>query len=287
MRPFRAFLLPAALALVAGGCGDRSDRDASRHEGSLEVPAGIDHAAWDGLLAKYVDERGLVAYESWKAATEDRESLRAYLRQFAAEPRPAARGEERAASLIDAYNAFTVAWVLERYPVASIRSTPRAFQGRRHEIGGRTVSLDDIEHGTLRPFVGFRIHAALSCASRSCPPLAHEAYRPWRLEERLDSAMGRWLAREDLNRYFPDQKKVEISEVFRWNLQDFQRSGGVRSVLGRYGPARSRGFLSEGDYAIGYLAYDWGLNDQGKEGRRYGKPSLLWDQLRDRLRRSR
>ena len=50
------------------------------------------------------------------------------------------------------------------------------FGARRHAIGGRLVSLDDLEHGSLRPEYGFRIHAAISCASRSCPPLAATAW---------------------------------------------------------------------------------------------------------------
>jgi len=244
----------------------------------VDVPAGVEHAAWDRLLRKYVDGRGLVDYAAWKASAEDRASLAAYLARFAAAGEPA-RGAERAASLINAYNAFTLAWVLEHYPIASIRSTSKPFDTRRHVIGGRRVSLDDIEHGSLRPEYGFRIHAAISCASRSCPPLAATAWAASSLDERLDAAMRTWLAREDLNRFQPARRRADVSAVFRWNREDFEKAGGVKKVLAQFGPQPDRPFLSKGDFAVGYLAYDWGLNDQGKEGRHYGGLRSLLDRL--------
>jgi hypothetical protein len=266
------FFAAALLLAVPGGA-----HAAGKGE-RVEVPAGIDHAAFDRLLAKYVDDRGLVDYAGWKASAEDREALAAYLRRFAAVG-DAARGDDRAASLINAYNAFTISWLLAHYPIASIRSTSKPFDGRRHPVFGRNVSLDDIEHGSLRPEYGYRIHAAISCASLSCPPLTARTFGPQDLEERLDAAMRRWLAREDLNRYEPDRRRAEISAVFKWFSEDFEKAGGVRRVLARFGPESRRAFLSGSDYAIGYLAYDWGVNDQGGAGRDYGGLRSFWDKL--------
>ena len=244
----------------------------------VDAPAGIDHAPWNRLLGKYVDDRGLVDYAAWKASKEDREALATYLARFAPVSEPA-RGNERAASLINAYNALSIAWMLEQYPVASIRATSKPFDGRRHSVGGRKVSLDDIEHGALRPEYGFRIHAAISCASRSCPPLSAKAWEASDLDERLDAAMRAWLARRDLNRFLPDKRKAEVSAVFKWFSEDFEGAGGVKAVLARFSPQTDRRFFAEGDYSIGYIRYDWGLNDQGKEGRDYGGLRSLWDRL--------
>ncbi len=244
----------------------------------VEVAAGIDHGPWDRLLRKYVDERGLVDYAAWKASAADREELSAYLARMASAGEPA-RGNARAAALINAYNALTIAWMLEPYPIASIRSTSKAFEARRHEVGGRRVSLDDIEHGSLRPEYGYRVHAAISCASRSCPPLSARAWEAAGLDERLDAAMGSWLAREDLNRLSPGRDEVEVSMIFKWFAEDFEKAGGVRAVLARFGPEPDRSFLSGNGYKIGYRHYDWGLNDQGPEGRDYGGLRSLWDSL--------
>jgi hypothetical protein len=268
-----ALALAVAAALTAPASGQAPGKHAR-----VEVPAGIDHAPWNRLLQKYVDGRGLVDYAAWKASPEDREALAAYVARFAPAAEPA-RGDERAASLINAYNALTIGWMLGQYPVGSIRSTSKPFDGRRHELFGRKVSLDDIEHGTLRPDTGFRVHAAISCASRSCPPLSARAWEAAGLDERLDAAMRAWLGREDLNRFLPDRRKAEISAVFKWFAEDFEKAGGVRKLLSQFGPDAYRAFLSGGNYAIGYLSYDWGLNDQGKEGRDYGGLRSLWDRL--------
>ena len=91
--------------------------------------------------------------------------------------------------------------------------------------------------------------------------------------------MRTWLAREDLNRFEPERRQAEISMVFRWSREDFEKAGGVERVLAKYGPEALHAFLAAGGYAIGFLAYDWGLNDQGEEGRHYGGVHAFWDSL--------
>jgi hypothetical protein len=91
--------------------------------------------------------------------------------------------------------------------------------------------------------------------------------------------MRSWLAREDLNRFLPERRKAEVSAVFKWFAEDFEKAGGAKQILARYGPDRYRAFLAGGDYSITYLEYDWGLNDQGQEGRDYGGLRSLWDRL--------
>ncbi len=275
-----ALLLLTPLA----ACGQEKTQKGSEKPRSVEVRAGIDHGRWKHLLAKYVDDRGRVDYAAWKASAEDSSALRDYLGLFAAAPEPAAQGNERIASLINAYNALTVQWILSNFPTRSIQSLDASFTAARHDVAGRKISLDEIEHATLRPLAGYRIHAALSCASLSCPPLAREPFEPDRLEAQLNGRMTTWLAREDLNRFLPDQKKVEISEVFRWNLEDFQKAGGLRSVLRKFAPRSYTGFLSTDGYAIAYLPYQWGLNDQAGSGAEYGRLHFLWDKIRSRAR---
>jgi hypothetical protein len=248
------------------------------------VTAGIDHGEWSHLLAKYVDARGLVDYARWKRTRPDLEALRAYVARIAAPPQPAAAGHDLAASLINAYNAATIGWVLENFPIGSIRSTDDPFSERRHRVGGQAVSLDDIEHGTLRPLVGYRVHSVLVCAARSCPPLRREAYEAARLDEQLDSAMRAWLARGDLNQVRPAEDSVRVSPIFRWFADDFEKAGGVRAVLQRYTPPEIARQLATPRLEIRYLRYDWGLNDREERGARYGRIRRYWDELRNRFR---
>ena len=152
-----------------------------------------------------------------------------------------------------------------------------SFGAKRHDIGGRKASLDDIEHGTLRPLLGYRVHAVLVCAARSCPPLQRVAYMPPQLDAQIDSAYRAWLAREDLNRFLPNQQKVEISSIFNWFKDDFDKAGGVKSILVKYAPQQYHDLLAGSNYEISYLPYNWGLNDQSDHGKDYGQKQMIWD----------
>src|SRR5438552_7343587 len=190
---------------------------------NVNVHAGINHDEYDRLLKKYVNEQGLVNYGGWKATQADISALDDYLKQFAAKIDTPAQGNERAASLVNVYNAFVLRWILSNYPTESIWQLKDSFSGKRNEIGGRKVSLNDIEHGTLRPLIGYRAHAALVCAARSCPPLQRFAYTADKVGEQDDAAYRAWLAREDLNKFLPNERKVEISSIFKWFKQDFDK----------------------------------------------------------------
>lgn len=267
-----AVLVLAAL-LGSSGCG----RSAPAH--AIEVPEAVDHTDWNRLLHTYVDDQGLVDYARWKASESDLRALGDYLNQFAPAPRRAAVGNEKHAALVNAYNAFAIRWVLEHYPTESIQSLPNSFGDARHRVGGQDVSLDAIEHSTLRPEAGYRVHAALVCAARSCPPLSRDAYRADRFVSQISFAMLRWLARDDLNHFDTNRRRSEISPIFKWNAADFEsQRGGLRGVLSTYAPDRARAFVSDPTTKIAYKDYDWGLNDQGPHGRDYRRG--LWQRLK-------
>jgi hypothetical protein len=246
---------------------------------NVEVRAGIDHSELVRLLKKYVNEQGLVNYTAWKQNAADLSALDNYLSQFAGKIEQPAQGSEKAASLVNAYNGFVLQWILRGYPTESVWQLKDSFKGKRHDIGGQKISLDDIEHGTLRPLIGYRAHAVLVCAARSCPPLQRFAYTADKFEAQDDRAFEAWLAREDLNKFSPGEKKVEISSIFKWFKQDFDKAGGVPKILGRYAPQAVRDFAESGNYDIKYIPYNWGLNDQGPHGRNYSRAKLLLDSI--------
>lgn len=274
--------LALSLALLSGcaaGCGAKSGGGSP-----VEVASGIDHREWTRLLRAYVNEKGLVDYARWKGNAADRQALRDYLAQFAPAADVPATGAEKGSSLVNGYNALAIAWILDRYPTESIQSLPDSFSAARHTVGRRRVSLDEIEHATLRPEAGFLVHAALVCAARSCPPLAREAYERDRFVAQLSLAMLRWMRREDLNRFEPAERRARISRLFEWYASDFEKEkGGLRGVLSLYAPDPVRAFVADPSTRIEYLPYDWGLNDQGMHGWRYGGSKLFWDRLRARF----
>ena len=272
----RTFLLAlvCSLSLSAPVCAQQNATG-----DNVEVRAGIKHDEYDRLLKKYVNERGLVNYSAWKQNAADVAALDTYLQQFGAAAEPAAKGDERAASLANAYNAFVLQWILKGYPTESIWQLKDSFKGKRNTIGGRQFSLNDIENGSLRPMIGWRTHAVLVCAARSCPPLQRSAYTGSGFQEQDATAFRAWLARDDLNQFLPNEKKVSLSSIFKWFKGDFDKGGGAQKVFGMYAPSAVRDFATSGNYKTEYLNYNWGLNDQGSHGRNYSKSNLIFDNL--------
>jgi hypothetical protein len=237
-------IITAIAAIIAVSTGASAE--------PVNVPAGIDHAAYDRLLRKYVNDRGLVDYTSWKTNAADLEALRDYTGRYAGDG-TTATGQEKAASLINAYNALTLQWILENHPLKTIKETHRPWDAKRWHVGARQVSLNEIENDTLRPEFGYRVHAVLVCAAKSCPPLWNRAYTVDELDAQLDDAMRRWLARPDLNRFDPSAKRVELSKIFSWYAQDFK---GLPAILAQYGPVKCH------DCRISYRSYHWDLNER-------------------------
>jgi hypothetical protein len=231
------FAFASLLPLIANaqGDGDKKQKDVE-----VKCPAGIDHGAWDRLLKKYVDDKGLVNYTAWKASQADMSALDAYVKQFAAKADKPAEGMEKAASLTNAYNAIAIRTVLTSYPIESIHEATKPFEAKDWTIGGAKASLNDIENGTLRPMLKYRAHSVLVCAARSCPPLQQTAYTASNFEAQNDKAFTIWLAREDLNKFMPQEKKAEISEIFKWFKGDFEKSLSVPKVIAQYGPQAAK-----------------------------------------------
>jgi hypothetical protein len=76
---------------------------------NIDVSIGINHDEYDRLLKKHVNEQGLVNYGAWKQNKADLSALEDYLKQFAQKSDNPAQANEKAASLVNAYNAFMLA----------------------------------------------------------------------------------------------------------------------------------------------------------------------------------
>lgn len=230
------------------------------------APVDQDHTGWTAILGRYVRD-GRVGYAALRQ--DGGPALQAYLDGLSAacaQDYPQWSRADRIAFWINAYNAFTVELVLDHYPIRSIRKIGwlpgAAFRDDfipMPELKGGDVSLDDIEHGTLRKdFREPRIHFALVCASRSCPALRPEAYRGAVLDRQLDDQARGFLNDPAKNRFDPATRTLYLSRIFDWFRADFESSGGslpafVAPYLAQPVPADAR---------IVFLDYDWSLNDQ-------------------------
>lgn len=189
----------------------------------------------------------------------------------AADPEALPEGDGRFAFWINAYNLLAIRTVAEHWPVAGIRDVGSflwpVWKRPAGMVGGRSMSLDEIEHGILRPrFADPRVHFAVVCASVSCPDLRAEPYEGARLAEQLDDAAKRFLSNPAKGlRVDGKARKLEASSIFRWFSDDFAPSGGVTAfVRAKAEPdvaARVAGFT---DTDLSWLDYDWSVNDAAR-----------------------
>lgn len=180
----------------------------------------------------------------------------------------------RQAFLVNAYNVWTLALIADApEDTHSIKELGNFLQSPWKKAFipflGETRSLDDIEHGLLRGASDFnepRIHFAVNCASIGCPALRPEAYSADRWSEQLDDQTRRFLRDRSRNRVFrANPLHLEVSAIFVWYEEDFERSGGLQAFLSRYADAlgldaQGVAALREGRAEIDYLDYDWRLN---------------------------
>lgn len=128
------------------------------------------------------------------------------------------------------------------------------------------MSLDDIEHETMRPtFRDPRVHYAVNCASIGCPNLWPRAWRATTLERQLDAAAAAFVNHPRGVTVLPDGR-LRTSSIYSWFREDFGGSeAGVVAHLRRYAAAPLAARLTERT-AIAGDSYDWALNNAPPAG---------------------
>ena len=148
--------------------------------------------------------------------------------------------------------------VLDHWPLESIKDAGSFFSpvwGKdAGVIGGKTVSLDDIENDIIRPMGEPRIHLAIVCASVSCPDLNRQPYTAAALNKQLDQQASIFLHNDKKGLYIAHDEIV-VSKIFKWFRHDFDKAGGVDVFIRGYRPDLPV------DYAITPgIAYNWSVN---------------------------
>jgi hypothetical protein len=221
----------------------------------------IDHSAWSRFLESYVvagsDGINRVRYQSVSAG--DRAALLNYISALEAVDVARLARREQIAFWINLYNAATVRLILDNEGVASIRKIARPWDSPVVSVAGRQLTLNEIEHGVLRPIAQDpRIHYAVNCASIGCPNLTPAAFTGAELEAELDAA-----ARAYVNHprgVSVEGGKLIVSKIYGWYADDF---GGTDAAVIAHarrfaGPALDEKLATI--RAISGYRYDWSLN---------------------------
>ncbi|HAS44569.1 MAG TPA: DUF547 domain-containing protein [Microscillaceae bacterium] len=179
--------------------------------------------------------------------------------------------EKQLSFWINVYNAF-----IQIEFAKTPNHKPKDFFTRKCiPIAQTIISFDFIEHGILRRSkfkyslgyfnklfpnrmekmlrvkkVDYRIHFALNCGARSCPPIAF--YTPEKIHEQLDLATTAYLESESI--YHPENNSIEIAKLMFWFKGDFGGKKGVWHMLRQF-----KIIPPEASPKIIYRTYDWTL----------------------------
>lgn len=237
-------------------------------------------AEWDGrdavqgyswMLQRVVTADGYVDYDKLE---ENREPLDQYV-AFIAEQRPQKVSQAKHAFWLNTYNALVLTEVLEYGRPASVLDVPGwvpkpgsgFFMETAFQVNEDEVSLFEIEHERVRQrLLDVRDHAAMNCASRSCPPLRDEAYDHDRLAQQLNDQMRRWI--NDPNRGVRIEGGVAVfNPIFEWYAQDFwfwtagENLCAIGAIFAERPLAEELDKLAKIDCPHRFFEYDWRLND--------------------------
>jgi len=209
------------------------------------------------------------------------------LRAF--DPGQLAGRERRLAFWINLYNGLVLDAVVQWKVQRGVGERPGFFWRAAYDIGGLRYSANDIENGILRanaphpavpgaPFgksdarrrfsldhLDPRVHFALTCASRSCPPVA--VYAAQRIDERLDQATRSFIRGGGVE-IDPVRGQIRLSRLFQWYAGDFgarrlaigDKRPLLRFIAAYLDPIDARLVLARRQWAMAFTRYDWSLN---------------------------
>ena len=243
---------------------------------AIAAPAGAamapDYKPWGELLAKYYDPVKGMNYKALKA--QDKKTLDDLRRQMAAVDVQSLSRPDQFAYWLNLYNISVVGIVVDNYPVESIKDLStdpiirlNIFKKDLVDTKRGKVSLNDVENDQIRNgFKDPRIHFAINCAAKSCPPIRTEPYVGSRISEQLDDQARKFLNGPHGVRV---EKKgggvvVHTTKVMDWFADDFRKwGGGQLEFIIRYVNSDKRKPIDAAGNQIDlkFDDYDWKLND--------------------------
>ncbi len=159
---------------------------------------------------------------------------------------------------INAYNLSVIKGIVDKYPTKSPLDHAGFFDKIKHSLGGKKITLNDIEHKLLRAqFKDARFHFVLVCGALGCPPLISKAYMPATLDKQLEKQ-----TKIALNGTFlkvnAKKKRVQASKIMEWYKGDFTMNG--MSEIDFINKYRTEKIPSK--YKLSYFEYNWNVNKQ-------------------------
>lgn len=242
------------------------------------------HRPLDAILDANVRD-GLVYYRALKS---ERGRLDRYIASL--DVSPAVYGawprEEKMAFWVNAYNAFVLQTIIDRYPIRgsstkypanSIRQIPGAFETLRHRAAGRSVTLDEIEKTILPDFKEPRLQLALGRGAIGSGRLRSDAYTAGRLAGQLADLQKEFVSEQTMLKIDRTAGEVSLTPLLSWHEAEFvaaydkgasgpyaQRSPIERAALAFITPhllPLEKELLQKNQFTVVFHPFDWRLND--------------------------
>lgn len=229
-----------------------------------------DYSEWGAILKEHYDPaRGM----DYAALKRDRAKLERLRNEMAKVNVSSLNRNEQLAYWINLYNISAVSVVTDNYPVDSIRAIStdpiiRLNVFKKDYVKGPDgpMSLNDVENVKIREGFGdARIHFAINCAAKSCPPIREEPYVGARLDAQLDDQTRKFL-NGNLGVHFRKSRNrldVYTTKIMDWFGEDFEKAGGDIAFLKKYlSPDKLKVINEASNVRVRYDDYDWALNDR-------------------------
>lgn len=158
---------------------------------------------------------------------------------------------------INAYNLSVIKGIIDNHPTNSPLDNKGFFDKTTHQLGGKNITLNDIEHKLLRAqFNDPRFHFVLVCGAIGCPPLISKAYLPNTLNAQLET-QTKIAINGSFLKVNTDKKRIQASQIMEWYKEDFTKDGKEIDFINKY-----RTNKLEGKYKLSYFPYNWKVNKQ-------------------------
>jgi hypothetical protein len=211
----------------------------------------------DAFLKKNVSGGG-VDYEGIKAAPAELDELVGMIGSYNV---ASADKNTQKAFYLNAYNILVIKNVVDHYPIAKPLDVTGFFDGIKFKIAGSSLTLSDIENKKIRPaFKDARVHFALVCAAKSCPPLANAAFQPSRVESQLENLTKKALDSKSFIKVSDENSTVGLSQILDWYKEDFLAE--AKTILDYVNKYRTTPIPA--DYTQSFYTYNWALNVKKK-----------------------
>ena len=181
--------------------------------------------------------------------------------------------DKKMAFWINLYNGFTQ--LMLKTDPDKYKNRNKFFKAKEIEVAGKQFSLDEIEHDILRrskikwslgyfnklfpgqkakqlrvAHLNYRIHFALNCGAKSCPPIAF--YQSTNIQSQLDIATRAYLTGEC--EYNADNNSLHLPAIMGWFRRDFNGKKRMLELVKKYN------IVPQSQFPVIYFKkYDWSI----------------------------